>query len=286
MNKVYKNIIHIFAFAMVFCSLISMNMFICFAVSSKNPSIVINNARGEAGDTVDVTITMSNNPGFVSANLYVKYDESVLTLKKVKDGGLLSGVTHSDNYTSPYGLCWVNDLSKENFKVNGVLATLTFEISKEANPGSTTISLEQDILNCDVENVVFDLISGKVEISSSSQSKDSDLPETTSKASNSDSNVNSVDDSDKASKNNESVNQSEVKDSDASDINEKSEDYDATVLSTSDLVGNTKKSSTSDSAINKGGGVVQTVSILIAVILIAAIILTAVFVYYKRTRKK
>ena len=90
----------------------------------------------------------------------------------------------------------------------------------------------------------------------------------------------------KHQKNNESVNQSEVKDSDASDINEKSEDYDATVLSTSDLVGNTKKSSTSDSATNKGGGVVQTVSILIAVILIAAIILTAVFVYYKRTRKK
>lgn len=263
-----------------------MNMFICFAVSSKNPSIVINSARGEAGDTVDVTITMSNNPGFVSANLYVKYDESVLTLKKVKDGGLLSGVTHSDNYTSPYGLCWVNDLSTENFKVNGVLATLTFEISKNAKPGKTTISLEQDILDCDIENVVFDLVSGKVEINGSSQSKDSDLPETTSKASNSDSNVNSVDDSDKASKNNESVNQSEVKDSDASDINEKSEDYDATVLSTSDLVGNTKKSSTSDSATNKGGGVVQTVSILIAVILIAAIILTAVFVYYKRTRKK
>ena len=180
----------------------------------------------------------------------------------------------------------MNDLSTENFKVNGVLATLTFEISKNAKPGKTTISLEQDILNCDIENVVFDLVSGKVEINGSSQSKDSDLPETTSKASNSDSNVNSVDDSDKASKNNESVNQSEVKDSDASDINEKSEDYDATVLSTSDLVGNTKKSSTSDSATNKGGGVVQTVSILIAVILIAAIILTAVFVYYKRTRKK
>lgn len=263
-----------------------MNMFTCFAVSSKNPSIIINSARGEAGDTVDVTITISNNPGFVSANLYVKYDESILTLKKVKDGGLLSGVTHSDNYTSPYGLCWVNDLSTENFKVNGVLATLTFEISKESNPGSTTISLEQDILNCDIENVVFDLVSGKVEISSSSQSKDSDLPETTSKASNSDSNVNSVDDSDKASKSNESVNQSEVKDSDASDINEKSEDYDATVLSSGDSVINAEKSATSDSATNKGGRVVQTMSILIAVILIAAIILVAVLAYYKRKRKK
>ncbi len=286
MNKVYKNIINIFAFAMIFCSLISMNMFTCFAVSSKKPSIIINSARGEAGDTVDVTITMSNNPGFVSANLYVKYDESVLTLKRVKDGGLLSGVTHSDNYTSPYGLCWVNDLSTENFKVNGVLATLTFEISKNAKPGESTISLEQDILNCDIENVVFDLVSGKVEISSSSQSKDSDLSESTANASDSDSNVNSVEDSDKASKNNESRNQSDVKDSDASDINEKSEDYDATVLTSGDSVVSAEKSSTSDSAINKWGGVVQTVSILIAVILIAAIILVAVFAYYKRKKKK
>lgn len=125
--------IFIFVFVMIVFSLTSMNMFTTFAVSSENPSIAINSARGKAGDTVDVTITMSNNPGFVSANLYVKYDENILTLKKVKDGGLLSGVTHSDNYTSPYGLCWVNDLSKENFKVNGVLATLTFEISRMQN---------------------------------------------------------------------------------------------------------------------------------------------------------
>ena len=190
MNKTYKIMIFIFVFVMIVFSLTSMNMFTTFAVSSENPSIAINSARGKAGDTVDVTITMSNNPGFVSANLYVKYDENILTLKKVKDGGLLSGVTHSDNYTSPYGLCWVNDLSKENFKVNGVLATLTFEISKDAKSGESTISLEQDILNCDVENVIFDLISGKVEINASSHQEDSDLAESTSNVSNSDSNIN------------------------------------------------------------------------------------------------
>lgn len=170
MNKLYKNTGYIFSLVMIVCLLMSFDMLSCFALSSKTPSIVIGSARGKAGDTVDVTITMSDNPGFVSANLYVNYDEDVLTLKKVKDGGLLSGVTHSDNYTSPYGLCWVNDLAKENFKVNGVLATLTFEISKNAKPGKTTISLEQDILDCDIENVVFELGNGSVEVTGASNS--------------------------------------------------------------------------------------------------------------------
>lgn len=173
MNKLYKNTSCIFSLVMIVCLLMSFDMLSCFALSSKTPSIVIGSARGKAGDTVDVTITMSDNPGFVSANLYVNYDEDLLTLKNVKDGGLLSGVTHSDNYTSPYGLCWVNDLAKENFKVNGVLATLTFEISKNAKPGKTTISLEQDILDCDIENVVFELGNGSVEVTGASNSADS-----------------------------------------------------------------------------------------------------------------
>lgn len=286
MNKTYKIMIFIFVFVMIVFSLTSMNMFTTFAVSSENPSIAINSARGKAGDTVDVTITMSNNPGFVSANLYVKYDENILTLKKVKDGGLLSGVTHSDNYTSPYGLCWVNDLSKENFKVNGVLATLTFEISKDAKSGESTISLEQDILNCDVENVIFDLISGKVEINASSHQEDSDLAESTSNVSNSDSNINSDNNSDKASKSNESVNHSDVKDSDESNISEKSDNYDTTDLSTGDSLVSSEKSATSDSAADKGGWIAQTVSIIIAIILIVAIVFVAAFVYYKRKKKK
>lgn len=155
-----------FAMIMALCLLMTQAVsFTAFADSDNAPSIVVSSAAAKAGDTVDVTITMSNNPGLVSANLYVNYDADVLTLKGVKDGGLLTGVTHSDNYvTSPYGLCWVNDTAPENFTVNGVLATLTFEVSAEAVSGTSTISLEQDILNFDMDNVVFDLVNGDIQI--------------------------------------------------------------------------------------------------------------------------
>lgn len=156
------------AFAVIMAVCILMAQAVCFtafADSEGTPSIVVSSAEAKAGDTVDVTITMSNNPGLVSVNLYVNYDADVLKLKEVKDGGLLSGVTHSDNYTtSPYGLCWVNDTAPENFTVNGVLATLTFEVSADAVSGTSTISLDQDILNYDMDNVVFDLVNGNVQV--------------------------------------------------------------------------------------------------------------------------
>lgn len=156
------------AFTVILAVCILMTQAVCFtafADSESMPSIVVSSAETKAGDIVDVTITMSNNPGLVSANLYVNYDADVLKLKEVKDGGLLSGVTHSDNYTtSPYGLCWVNDTASENFIVNGVLATLTFEVSAEAVTGATTVSIEQDILNYDMDNVVFNLESGNIQI--------------------------------------------------------------------------------------------------------------------------
>ena len=88
------------AFAVIMAVCILMAQAVCFtafADSEDAPSIVVSRTEAKAGDTVDVTITMSNNPGLVSANLYVNYDADVLKLKEVKDGGLLSGVTHSDN---------------------------------------------------------------------------------------------------------------------------------------------------------------------------------------------
>lgn len=279
MNKLYKNTGYIFTLVMIVCLLMLSDMLSCFAVSSKTPSIVIDSARGKAGDTVDVTITMSDNPGFVSANLYVNYDEDLLTLKNVKDGGLLSGVTHSDNYTSPYGLSWVNDLAKENFKVNGVLATLTFEISKNAKPGKTTISLEQDILNCDIENVVFELGNGSVEVTGASKSTNS-----------SDNVQEGLDSSEK------SVESDSSKVSDGSSQGKKSnvqtapdgENASSSVAENSDLnqKGTTQDadtaSSTQDSA-DKGDSTV--LWIIISALIIFAIIFVIIYVLYRRRQK-
>lgn len=286
MNKLYKNTGYIFSLILIVCLLMFSDMLSCFAVSSKTPSIVIDSARGKAGDTVDVTITMSDNPGFISANLYVNYDEDLLTLKNVKDGGLLSGVTHSGNYTSPYGLCWVNDLAKENFKVNGVLATLTFEISKNAKPGKTTISLEQDILNCDIENVVFELGSGSVEIGNSSEKSDSSDSSSDNSQNSANSENKSSDKSDSSNNSDNgsgSVSNSSDNSSSVSDVNssEKSESGNSEVSSESNSESDLS-SATSDSAQNQGSGSVVLWLITGGLILVAVLIFIGAFVYKKR----
>ena len=279
MSKLYKKTSCIFSLVMIVCLLMSFDMLSCFALSSKTPSIVIGSAREKAGDTVDVTITMSDNPGFVSANLYVNYDEDFLTLKNVKDGGLLSGVTHSDNYTSPYGLCWVNDLAKENFKVNGVLATLTFEISKNAKPGKTTISLEQDILDCDIENVVFKLTDGNVEVGNSSAksensksiSGDSQNSENSEKTYNQSSDTNNS----SSNSNKDLVTESSTENSNADN---KETDNIKSGNSASVLL------STTDSAQNEGS--TSSVWIIaLAIILILVLISVGGYVFCKRKRK-
>lgn len=132
----------------------------------------ISNATASAGDTIDIQVKLSDNPGFISANLYVKYDESVLTLEKVTDGKLLTGVAHSDNYSSPYGLCWMNDLASENIKVNGVLATLTFKV-KDTNKTETSLSIEQDVVDYKISSVVFEVSGGRIKLNSEIRPKQS-----------------------------------------------------------------------------------------------------------------
>lgn len=282
MNKLYKRTLSVISVASVACLLMLCNVFSCLAATSKTPSIALSDAWGKAGDTVDVTITMSNNPGFASANLYVVYDEAVLTLKSVKDGGLLSGVTHSDSYTSPYGLCWLNDLSTENFTVNGTLATLSFEISSSAPQGTTTISLEQDIIDCNVESVVFATESGTVEIGSSTQQSNGKASKSASEISDAP-NQSSANDSDKDSNINKSS-QANAQRSDE-DTSAPAADGNGSTASATDASGYTLASSSSpDSSTDKNGGDSKTAIIIAAAVLLAAA-LSAVFVCKKSKAK-
>lgn len=279
MKTKFSKFICAFALIISFCLLSAVSTISCFAAAT--PQITVGNAQGKPGDTVDITIKMSDNPGFVSANLYVKYDESVLTLKEVKDGGLLSGVTHSDNYTCPYGLCWINDLATSNFKVNGLLATLTFEISKNAPNGKTTISLEQDILDCNIEDVVFELKSGSVEVTGSSNSAGSSQKSSDNSQNSSDSSVKS--DSSQSSNgalqedNSDAQTVSDVKDDSSSVAENGNSNQDGTDEKADSAT------STRDSA-DKGGTIV--LWIIIGAIIVIAAIFVILYVLHRRRQKQ
>ncbi len=131
--------------------------------------IRVSSASARADGTVEITISVENNPGVVSMSLNVAYDDSVLTLTDVKDGGILGSTMHRVQYTQPYILNWVNDTATSNFTADGTLVTLTFKVNANATEGSYPISVSYnydnyDIYDIDVKPVKFTLVSGGVEV--------------------------------------------------------------------------------------------------------------------------
>lgn len=132
--------------------------------------ILVENKNAIIGNTVEMAVKLENNPGIASMTLKVNYDSSAMQLISVTDAGKLGTSVHSDNYASPYTLCWVNDTAKENFTENGTIVILKFQILDNAVVGNYPISISYDydnfdIYNIDVEKVKFNTVSGSITVS-------------------------------------------------------------------------------------------------------------------------
>ena len=140
-----------------------------FSYANERPSIKIEDVTGVAGETVEVKVIISNNPGIIAMSFDVEYDTSKLKLIKVEDKKLLgtsTSVFGKDISANPYRLCW-DDLSYSNNEQNGVLATLTFKILENAT-GEAEIDLilnQGSTFNIDMENVDFSVYKGKIVVS-------------------------------------------------------------------------------------------------------------------------
>ena len=134
------------------------------------PTITVSGGAANAGETFDVTVSVSDNPGIISMLLNVSYDKSAMELVNVKDEGKLGAPTHSDAYTAnPYILYWHDDLATENHTENGVYATLTFKVSDTAKTGNYEIKASYDkkldgIFDYNLENVDFATVSGTIAV--------------------------------------------------------------------------------------------------------------------------
>lgn len=136
------------------------------------PMIVVSSPVATAGDTVDVTISLLNNPGVVSMRLFISYDESAMSLIQVSDGGILGEYYHQTDAESlkkcPYTLFWMNGLTSDDYRQNGVLATLSFALKPDA-VGSFPITISYDyakgdILNQRLDKVFFEVEDGAVTV--------------------------------------------------------------------------------------------------------------------------
>lgn len=130
--------------------------------------VEISTANGKAGEQVQVSISLKNNPGIIAATMEVSYDSSKLRLVNVRDEGLLKDSIFSDSYSrNPYYLSWNDALATENNSAEGTIATLTFEIHPDAEAGKCEVILglsDREIFDTDLNDVPFTGKNGMITI--------------------------------------------------------------------------------------------------------------------------
>ena len=131
------------------------------------PRIVVENKSASAGGTVDVDISLENNPGIASMKLEVEYGDD-LTLTQVTYNDDLGGSYQlPQKYNSPVILNWYN--GSDNTYGDMIFATLTFTVSENAVNGSVNdITLTynpNDVFNISENNIAFEVQNGAVTVS-------------------------------------------------------------------------------------------------------------------------
>jgi len=130
------------------------------------PTIRVETVYADAADgTVEVDVSIENNPGLMSLMMYIDYDESLV----------LNTVIYSEQsefgYTTvpePFGnhqlISWINPL--EETKLNGTIATLVFDVSgvsASQNEAVISVTCDRDnTFNSNDDKVDFDVVNGKI----------------------------------------------------------------------------------------------------------------------------
>jgi len=166
--KVKKMTQHILAIILVVVMLVSSTPVTVFAVEPGDQSdpmaLSASIENGMPGETVNVTVKISDNPGIASLKFYVDYD-SALTLTAV-DFKTSSNVmvTAPKPYTDPQPITMISPLS--DYTGNGVFAVLSFKIKDDAVVGrATDIKITygpKDVYNGADEPVDLAVTNGKV----------------------------------------------------------------------------------------------------------------------------
>ena len=120
----------------------AFNITVNKAASQISAKYKISSVTATAGSTIDVYVSIENNPGIISLRNKIIYDTSVMELVNVEDLKLLSGyTTPSPTIDSPYTLRWADSLATQNNTASGNIVKLTFKIKDDAMEGEYSISV-------------------------------------------------------------------------------------------------------------------------------------------------
>ena len=122
-----------------------------------------------------VNLVVNDNPGVIAMTAKLSYDSKALKLVSTKNGSIFENVTmESQNKTdNPYNIIWMEATAAENIKTNGVLASYTFQVLKNAPVGQTEIKFDiSDAVDTSNSNIIkFNGCSFKVNVKGTENSQ-------------------------------------------------------------------------------------------------------------------
>lgn len=135
-----------------------------FATTTADSTITVETISAAAGATVDVDISIANNPGIAGATFTIKYHED-LTLLSATNGSAFAELdyTQPGTFSNPCNFTW--DSENAEATENGVFLTLTFQVAEDASENAklnVDISYRYgDIFNNDGD-LNFEIVNGNV----------------------------------------------------------------------------------------------------------------------------
>ena len=154
--------------ALVLCVVLCVGFLPASVIAAgSDPVIRVGSASGCMGSTVNVTISLENNPGLSSIKLLVSYDRELLELKSASLNSALVSYPGSQSSVNvgayPAVFNWLM-ITDGNMDLDGEFAALTFEVlTAEAQETAITVSYNQeDVYNADFEDVHFAVENGTV----------------------------------------------------------------------------------------------------------------------------
>lgn len=133
----FKKLISVLLTIVMMLSVIPLSVLNVFAVSDSGAEISVKSTYAASGSEINVDLIIENNPGILGMTLNLEYDDEFATLTSIVSGEALSYMTFTPpkNLQSGCNLPWdAQDVEESDIK-DGVIATLTFDISEEAVPG-------------------------------------------------------------------------------------------------------------------------------------------------------
>lgn len=163
MRKTWKSILAV----MMVCSMVLGGIKIT-ATAAGTGNVTLGTASGKAGETVEVAVNLTANPGIVSLYLAIGYDKNVLKLNGVTNQGLLPDYMAGAMTENPVAISWEDASTTVNHEETGTIAVVSFTILDNAKVGDTEVTVGQYKDNVpydvDLNDQVFEYYSGKVTV--------------------------------------------------------------------------------------------------------------------------